>query len=134
MDRVKLAEIITIVAGVATIISGMWSFYCPASKRQAGPEAFGMRAIVADELAGKIELTDHQIDELAALKIKSVQNLAPLMHQLCADVRQLKALRAAPNYDVSTLRRLEQCVLKDQELIIERNLEDHQTVSRILGS
>jgi hypothetical protein len=134
MNRVKLAEFITIVASVATIISGGWSLCCQGSKRPARLEAFGVRAIVADELAGKIELTDQQIDELAALKIRSVQNLRPLMHQLCADVRRLKALRTARNCDIPCLRQLEQDVLKDQKMIIDRNLEDHQTANRILGS
>src|SRR5262249_40799447 len=126
MNRVKLAEIITIVAGMATIISGGWSLCYQNSMRPAKPVALGVRALVADELAGKIELRDQQIDELATLKIRSVENLRPLMHQLCADVRQLKALRAAPNYDIPTLRQLEQSILKDQKMIIDRNLEDRQ--------
>jgi hypothetical protein len=134
MNRTKLAEVVTIFAGVATVTSYLWSFYSTNSQGAAHPEGTGVHAIISDELAGKIELTDRQIDELTELKIKSIQNLCPLVHQLCADLRQLKALKAEPNYNLPALRNLEQRVLKDKELILKRDLEDHETANRILGS
>src|SRR6516165_11042761 len=121
MNRTKLAEVFTILAGVATVASGLWSFYSANSRGSMRTEIVGMRAIISDEVAGKIELTDQQIDELAALKIKSIQNLCPLVHQLCADVRELKALKATPNSDFSAQRKLEERVLRDRERILERD-------------
>jgi hypothetical protein len=132
MNRTKLAELVTILAGMATVFSGVWSFYGPKAPTQL--EASGFHSVIADELAGKVELTDEQIDALAALKIKSVQDLRPLVHQLCADVRQLNSLRTSANYDFPALRTLEQRVLKDKALIMEKKLEDHQTANHILGS
>lgn len=134
MNRTKLAEVSTILAGLATVASGLWSFYSTNSKGTVRTEALGVHAIIADEMAGKIELTDEQIDELAELKIKSIQELRPLVHQLCADVRELKALKSLPNYDRPTMRKIEQRVRKDKERILEQDLEDHENANHILGT
>jgi hypothetical protein len=134
MNRTKLTEVITVLAGMATVASGMWSIYLSNTKNPMREESFGVHAVIADELAGRIELTDEQIDQLAALKIRSIQSLCPLVHQLCSDVRQLKAMKIVPNRDVSVLRKLEQRVLKDRELIMEQDIENHQSASHILGS
>lgn len=134
MNRTKLAEVITILAGMATVASGLWSFYSANSKGVTRTEVLGVHAIISDEITGRIELTDEQIDELSALKIRSIQNLRPLVHQLCADLRQLKALKTAPNYDLPALRNVEQRVLKDKEMILKRDLEDHEMANHILGT
>src|SRR5262249_660795 len=104
------------------------------SKGETRPEALGVHAIISDEIAGRVELTDEQIDELALLKIRSIENLRPLVHQLCADLRQLKALKTAPSYDLPALRILEERVLKDKEMILKRDLEDHEMANHILGT
>jgi hypothetical protein len=134
MNRTHLAELITIVVGVATLMSGAWSCFCSSPKPVMRLEGCGDHSLLRDVLVGKIELSDQQIDQLAAEKIKSIRDLRPLVHQLFKDVRQLKTLKTIPNYDLFAAEEIEQRIVRDRALILKHNLEAHQTMSRILGS
>lgn len=133
MNRSQFAEAVTIIAGVATVLSCVWS-YCISQPQKSGRlEGHGLRSLLSDDYVGKSELTDQQIDQIAVIKVQSILDMRPLVHRLFADIRNLKKYGSEQNYNLSAVNEAEERILKDRELIIKKKIKDKETIKRISG-
>jgi hypothetical protein len=150
LTRVRVIELVSITAGLATLISAGQNIMSRLPRpfdgkmnhqisrklppSQENVRGFNVHHILVAELVGQPAVTDSQFSALISVETSFMKDLPPLVEKLHKDLRLLQQLQSdqktSKNHEL--LAQAKQTVVNDKEKIMRRMLEDRERMGEIV--